>query len=154
MAHVWVAGPEDAGAVARLLAGFRDFWNADEPSEAAFREVVERLIPDPGTEFLLAAPAEGRPAAGFAQVRYRLSVWEGADDCWLEDLFVDGEARGMGLGEALVAVVAERARARGCRRIELDVNEANTGARRFYARAGFTEEPKPPGRTLFVSRRL
>ena len=49
---------------------------------------------------------------------------------------------------------AHAAKARGCRRIELDVNEQNTEALAFYERLGFTTEPKPPGRTLFVSRRL
>ena len=43
---------------------------------------------------------------------------------------------------------------RGCRRIELDVNEQNREAIAFYGRLGFTTEPKPPGRTLFVSRGL
>jgi len=40
-----------------------------------------------------------------------------------------------------------RATARGCGRIELDVNEQNEPARALYRAAGFTEEPKPPGRT-------
>jgi ribosomal protein S18 acetylase RimI-like enzyme len=38
--------------------------------------------------------------------------------------------------------------------MELDVNEQNTDAIRFYESLGFTTEPKPPGRTLFVSRLL
>jgi hypothetical protein len=37
---------------------------------------------------------------------------------------------------------------------ELDVNERNTAAIGFYTSAGLTTEPKPPGRTLFVARRL
>ena len=36
----------------------------------------------------------------------------------------------------------------------LDVNESNEHAIAFYESLGFTTEPKPPGRTLFVSRRL
>jgi len=91
---------------------------------------------------------------GFAQARYRLSVWTGADDCWLEDLFVSEAARGGGHGRALVEAVVKSARERGCRRVELDVNEQNTGAIRFYESLGFSTEPKPPGRTLFVSRLL
>jgi ribosomal protein S18 acetylase RimI-like enzyme len=38
--------------------------------------------------------------------------------------------------------------------MELDVNERNTTAIAFYRSVGFTTEPKPPGRTLFVARRL
>ena len=48
----------------------------------------------------------------------------------------------------------ERARARGCRRIELDVNETNTGAIAALQSLGFSLEPKPPGRTLFLGARV
>jgi ribosomal protein S18 acetylase RimI-like enzyme len=141
-------------AVASLIAAFRSWWGKDEPTLEQIRETTSILIDDPNTEFLLAAPGDGAPAAGVCQLRYRLSVWTGADDCWLEDLYVDESARGTGLGRALVEAAVERAAARGCRRMELDVNEQNTAAIAFYESLGFTTEPKPPGRTLFVSRKL
>jgi ribosomal protein S18 acetylase RimI-like enzyme len=153
-ARVWQATEDDIEAVSRLIAAFRDWWGKDEPPLDQIRHTATLLLADPNTEFLLAAPAEDHDPAGVCQLRYRLSVWTGADDCWLEDLYVEDAARGAGLGQALVAESLERARARGCRRIELDVNEQNTDALAFYERLGFTTEPKPPGRTLFVSRRL
>jgi ribosomal protein S18 acetylase RimI-like enzyme len=152
--RVWTAGPEDIESVSGLIAGFRDWWSYDEPSLDSIRATAATLLEDPNTEFLLAAADGGRPAAGVCQLRYRLSVWTGADDCWLEDLYVDDGARGTGLGRALVEAAFERARERGCRRIELDVNESNTDAIAFYKSLGFTNEPKPPGRTLFVARKL
>jgi ribosomal protein S18 acetylase RimI-like enzyme len=152
--RVWLAGEDDADAVSSLIAAFRDWWGKADPSLERIRETVGVLLSDPATEFLLAAPTDDDTAAGVCQLRYRLSVWTGADDCWLEDLYVHDAARGAGLGRALVEESLERARARGCRRIELDVNEQNTDALAFYERLGFTTEPKPPGRTLFVSRRL
>ena len=79
---------------------------------------------------------------------------EVAEDCWLEDLFVREEARRFGLGRALVDAAVERARERGCKRIELDVNEDNTAARALYEACGFLTEPKPPGKTLFIGRPL
>ena len=48
----------------------------------------------------------------------------------------------------------ERARERGCKRIELDVNEDNAAALALYEACGFLTEPKPPGRTLFIGRPL
>jgi ribosomal protein S18 acetylase RimI-like enzyme len=152
--RVWLAGEDDAEAVSSLMAAFRDWWGKDEPSLEQIRATAGVLLADPATEFLLAAPGDGDPPAGVCQLRYRLSVWTGSDDCWLEDLYVDGAARGTGLGRALVTAALERAIARGCRRVELDVNEQNTDALAFYERLGFTTEPKPPGRTLFVSRRV
>ena len=152
--RVWTASSRDVEAVASLIAAFRSWWGKDEPTLEQIRETTSVLIDDPNTEFLLAAPGDGAPAAGVCQLRYRLSVWTGADDCWLEDLYVDESARGTGLGRALVNVAIEHARERGCRRMELDVNEQNTAAIAFYESLGFTTEPKPPGRTLFVSRKL
>jgi GNAT superfamily N-acetyltransferase len=140
-------------AVSSLIAAFRDWWGKDQPTLEQIRETARVLLDDPATEFLLAATDEDE-AAAVCQLRYRLSVWSGADDCWLEDLFVEDRARRHGLGRALVATAIERARERGCRRIELDVNEQNTEAVGFYESLGFTTEPKPPGRTLFVSRKL
>jgi ribosomal protein S18 acetylase RimI-like enzyme len=139
--------------VTRLIAEFRDWWGKSEPSEQVIREVAAQLLDHEHTEFLLAFDDAGK-AVGVCQLRYRLSVWTGSEDVWLEDLFVTEQARGGGCGRELVEAAFESARARGCRRIELDVNEQNTAALRFYESLGFTTEPKPPGRTLFVSRRL
>jgi ribosomal protein S18 acetylase RimI-like enzyme len=152
--RVWRAERSDLEAVTTLIAGFRDWWGKAEPRDDAIRATVAKLLDDPHTEFLLGEPAEGTGAAGVCQLRYRLSVWTGTPDCWLEDLFVEESARGSGLGRALVEASFERAQERGCRRIELDVNEQNTDALRFYEGLGFAIEPKPPGRTLFISRKL
>jgi ribosomal protein S18 acetylase RimI-like enzyme len=152
--RVWLASARDVEAVSSLIAAFRDWWGADQPSLERIRATVGVLLSDPATEFLLAAPADQDGAAGICQLRYRLSVWTGADDCWLEDLYVHDGARRAGLGRALVSAAVGRAEARGCKRIELDVNESNAAALAFYESLGFTTEPKPPGRTLFVARRL
>lgn len=148
-----VAPPSDAEEVARLLAGFRRFYGSDEPSDAEMLAVVSQLIGTPDAEYLLV----GDPAAGVAQVRYRLSVWTGAEDCWVEDVFVEEEARGQGLGRKLIEGCVERARSRGCRRIQLDANEKNTGALALYRSVGF-ETGSPDrwegGRDLYFTRRL
>jgi ribosomal protein S18 acetylase RimI-like enzyme len=153
-AHVWLAGEDDAESVTALLAGFRDHMGRDQPTDDRLRATVEVLLRDPATEFLLASADGHERPMGICQLRYRLTVWTGADDCWLEDLFVEGEARRSGLGRALVTAAFERARQRGCRRMELDVDERNAGAIAFYDRLGLTIESKPPGRNLLVGRRL
>ena len=145
------ATPEDAANVARLMIGFRNWWQRDEPDDAAFEAGVRRLLADPSTEFLVG----GDPVAGVCQLRYRFAVWTGAEDCCLEDLFVDPEARRTGLGRALVEAALERARERGCARMELDVNEANPVAVALYESLGFESWSDPPGgRNLLMRRRL
>jgi ribosomal protein S18 acetylase RimI-like enzyme len=143
-----VAEPADLDTVATLLCAFRDWWGSATPSDETFRATAERLLRDPNTEFLLGG------SSGLVQLRYRLSAWTGVEDCWLEDVFVSDDARGTGLGRALVEAALERARARGCRRIELDVQETNEHAIRLYVKCGFSVEPKGSGRTLFLAAKL
>jgi GNAT superfamily N-acetyltransferase len=150
--HVWVAEPDEAETVARLLVGFRDHYGRDWPSDNSILASVERLIEQPDTEYLLGSVDLDAPPAGVCQLRFRHSVWMAAEDCWLEDLYVTEDARGAGLGSALIDLALQRARARGCRRVELDTSESNEGARRLYARHGFSESAKstPPAKDLFL----
>lgn len=134
-----VAAATDVSTVTRLVAGFRDFLGNDSPDEAAIEAVVSRLIDDRTTEFLLI----GDPEAGFAQSRFRLSVWTGTEDAWLEDLFVEPTARGNGYGRSLVEASIARARARGCGRIQLDCNRDNEAGIRLYESLGFTPIHNP-----------
>jgi ribosomal protein S18 acetylase RimI-like enzyme len=128
-----IAGPADVVPVTGLIAGFRDFLGDGSPSNAEIEAGLSILLRDRSTEFLLI----GEPEVGFAQTRFRLSVWTGNEDAWLEDLFVEESARGEGHGRRLVEAAVERARSRGCDRIQLDVNQANEGAFALYESCGF-----------------
>jgi GNAT superfamily N-acetyltransferase len=149
--RVWIAVPDEAEPVARLLADFRSWYGKEWPSDNAFHASVERLIEQRDTEYLLGAPHDDAPPVAVAQLRYRFSVWTAAEDCWLEDLFVAEDARGSGLGKAMVEAAIERATARGCRRIELDVDDDNTSARVLYEKLGFAEKN---GGNAFMQRRI
>jgi ribosomal protein S18 acetylase RimI-like enzyme len=155
MAEAWVAAPDEAPAVARLIAGFRDYYGRPEPTDATILAAVTRLIVRDDTDYLLAAAAPGSEPLGVLQLRFRDSVWTGAPDAWLEDLFVDGAARRQGLAEALIALAFDRAEARGARRIELDTWEDNDPAIALYRRWGFSERSKGnDGRDLFFGASL
>jgi GNAT superfamily N-acetyltransferase len=153
--RVWVAEPHEVEAVGALLIAFRDHNGYDRPTDNAMLAVLDRLIEDPQTEYLLGAVDEDAPPSGVIQLRFRLSVWTSADDCWLEDLYVRPEARRAGLGQALVELAIERATARGCRRIELDTNAGNEPALALYHRNGFSEHSKTKDALdLFLGRPL
>ncbi len=130
---VRLAGPDDAPVVARLLTEFRDHVGRDWPPEESIRAGVERLIVRDDTEYLLG----GDPPEGIVQLRYRYGVWWDAEDCHVEDVFVRAGARGTGVGRALLTAAIERARARGCRRMELDTGEDNAAAQALYGSLGF-----------------
>jgi GNAT superfamily N-acetyltransferase len=150
---VRLAGPGEEAEVASLIAGFRDFYEEAEPEDEQIARMVGELLGDQRTEFLLV----GEPAVGVAQLRFRPSVWTGAEDAWLEDLFVVEGARHGGAGRALVQACVDRARARGCKRIQLDANERNEAALALYESLGFnsaTAERFDGGRNLYLTRWL
>jgi GNAT superfamily N-acetyltransferase len=102
-------------------------WLA-QPSEA---ETVARLMAAFRDHIGLAAPSDAEVADG------------------VERLLGDGDTEF--LGRALLDATLERARARGCRRIELDVNERNDAALRLYSSFGFSATANPYGaRDLYM----
>jgi ribosomal protein S18 acetylase RimI-like enzyme len=138
------AGPDDIDVVARLLTEFNEHNGRDWPPEATIRAGVERLMARDDTEYLLA----GDPPAGVAGLRYRYGVWWDAEDCNVEDVFVRADARGSGLGRELVSAAIDRARERGCRRLELDTGADNAPAQALYRSLGFFESG------IFMRRRI
>jgi ribosomal protein S18 acetylase RimI-like enzyme len=153
MHEVWIASVHETAAVAGLLGEFRDWWGYGEPTDDEMRARVEHVMRGGESEFLLAGE-RARPA-GVCQLRYRFGVWLGGPDCWLEDLLVREPARGRGLGRALAEAAIARARERECRRIELDVNEANPAAMALYEGLGFSARvDRAGGRNLLMRLRL
>ena len=152
--RAWVASRDELDTVALLIGEFRDHWGKSQPATEEMREGVARIMAGGDGEYLLGAVGDGEPV-GVAQLRFRWSVWASAEDCWLEDLFVRDDARRTGLGRALVEACCDRARERGCKRIELDTNEDNAAALALYQACGFSVDPKGAGsRSLFLGRRL
>lgn len=88
----------------------------------------------------LVAEAEGR-LLGLAHSLFHRSTTRIEPTCYLQDLYVDDTARGAGVGRALIAAVADRARAAGAFRLYWQTHESNADARALYdkvaARTGF-----------------
>jgi ribosomal protein S18 acetylase RimI-like enzyme len=146
--------PGESGEVAALLVQFRGWMGRSSPSAESLHSSVALLMDKPDAEFLLGSVGGG-PPAGVCQLRFRQSVWRDAEDCWLEDLFVSREARGSGLGSALVEAALDHARGRGCRIVDLDVDEENGAAVALYEGLGFSASAKPGGgRSLLMRRTL
>ncbi len=86
---------------------------------------------------VLIGEIDGQPR-GFALFFHNFSTFEGRPGIYLEDLFVDPDARGSGLGKALLARLAQLALERGCARLEWSVLDWNTPAIDFYRSLGAT----------------
>ena len=78
----------------------------------------------------------GGEAAGFAFYFFDYSTWLGKPGLYLEDLFVDLEFRGKGIGRALLERLAAIAVERGCTRMKWEVLDWNEPAIEFYRAMG------------------
>ena len=94
--------------------------------ESTFRGLLRRADTD-----LVAAEDEERRLLGYAV------CWTVVDQSELGNVAVAGEARGAGVGRALVEAIVERVRARGSRECFLEVRESNAVARALYDDMGF-----------------
>ena len=63
-------------------------------------------------------------------------LMEDLDSLYIDDICVDEEARGMGVGKALYEHILDFAREAGCYNVTLNVYTCNPGAMKFYERLG------------------
>ena len=129
------ATPED---VPRILAFIRALA-AYERAPQAVTATEEGLMrdgfgPNPFYSCLI-ADYDGQPA-GFALYFFNYSTWMGRPGIYLEDIFVQPEYRGLGIGKALLKQVAAVAMEKGCPRLQWEVLDWNTPAIEFYRAMG------------------
>jgi len=97
------------------------------------RAQLTALLADPAITLLVASD-EGAIVATATVIVYTTPAWVKAR---IEDVVVDENARGRGIGEALVKRCIEVARARGARVVELQSARRREVANRLYPRMGF-----------------
>ncbi len=145
-----LAGAADAPAFARLLHAFNVEFAEPTPDAEVIAERAAPLIESGEVTVLFA----GDGADGFAQLRFRPSLYAGALDAYLEELYVVPERRGLGIGRALLDAAMEHARTRGAARIDLNTSEDDVAARALYESVGFTNrEGRPQGPTMLYYER-
>ena len=129
------ATPADAATLLALVRGLAEYERAPGDVVATEADYVRALTSTPPEMDAIIAERDGR-ALGFALFFPTWSTWRGRPGIHLEDLFVLPEARGRGIGRALLARVAAVAVARGCARLEWQVLDWNEPALGFYRALG------------------
>lgn len=101
------------------------------------REQLEEIVVSPATHLLLARDVDGAVLGSLTLCLFRIPTGLRA---WIEDVVVDGEARGMGVGEALNRFAIDVAAEHGARTVDLTSRPSREAANRLYRRLGF--EPR------------
>ena len=134
------AEPRDVADIVRLIGRLAEFEHLEHLMQATPEKLAPHLFgPRPAAEALVVDC--GPRVVGFALFFTNFSTFLAKPGLYLEDLFVEPELRGRGIGQALLTRLAELAAERGCGRFEWSVLDWNVNAIRFYERMGATVMP-------------
>jgi len=123
-----------------LLAVLNEYVRLPLIAEQPFDTDVLASLPgllagNPNAHVLLAMMDD--KVAGVAVCFLGFSTFAASPLLNVHDLAVRKPFQGTGIGGALLDAAAEKAKSLGCCRMTLEVDKANTGARRLYERKGF-----------------
>ena len=125
------AGPADTGLILGFIRSLADYERLLPEAVATEGDLMRDLFGDQPRVFSDIAEADGQPV-GFSLRFYNYSTFRGRHGIYLEDLFVEPEARGRGAGKALLRRLAKRCVAEGLGRLEWAVLDWNAPSIAFY----------------------
>ena len=125
---------EDAPLILRFIKELAEYEQLAS-QVVAEAELLEEWIFDKGKAEVLFVLDKGIEV-GFALFFHNFSTFLGRAGIYLEDLFVEPEYRGRGLGKALLSRLAQIAVERGCGRLEWVCLDWNRPSIDFYRSLG------------------
>jgi ribosomal protein S18 acetylase RimI-like enzyme len=128
---------EFAGELSAELGPLRGgaLWTRRDARPEPLREAFTALLDDPDAVVLVGC-IDGTPV-GFA-VMVLESLRDGGSLARITELHVLADARGIGVGEAVVAELLARASARGCVGVDAPALPGHRAAKNFFEGQGFT----------------
>lgn len=126
---------DDYADWARLWTGYLTYYETTLP-EAIYASTFARLLGnDPQDYNGFIAEVDGRPL-GLTHYLFHRHAWKVENVCYLQDLFVSPEARGTGMGRALIEAVYAAADRAGAPAVYWMTQDFNVTARTLYDRIG------------------
>ncbi|WP_297841475.1 GNAT family N-acetyltransferase [Pseudomonas sp.] len=115
---------------------------ADSVSDVTWQRIL-----DPGEPTNAALAWDGDKAIGMVHFIYHRSNWSIKNACYLQDLIVDAQQRGTGVGRQLIEFVYSTARENNCDKVHWLTHETNATAIQLYERIaerpGYIQFRKP-----------
>ena len=146
-----LATAADADGVAGLLHDFNLEFDTPTPDIGVLAGRLRGLLAGEETFAILA----GTPTVAVALVTLRPNVWYPGPVALLDELYVVPNLRGRGIGSRVIGRLLTEARQRSLSLVEINVDEGDVDARRFYERHGFAAtEPGSTERALYYFREV
>ena len=136
-----------AGAPFRIMVKAARCDRGPDFVEAEARAAAEELIRDPRLGRLWVA-VDGAAVAGYLAVTLGFSLEHRGLDAFVDELYLEPESRGRGLGIEALAIAEAYCRERGVRTLLLEVEPHREMAFELYRRSGFEDH----GRRLMTKR--
>lgn len=144
-----LATPDDAAEAAGLLHDFNREFDWPSPGADALAPRLRALLAGESTFAVLA----GEPSSAIAVVTLRPNVWYDGPVALLDELYVVPDLRSGGIGSRVLDLAVATALERGVELFEINVDEGDVDAQRFYRRHGFSEiEPETDERAFYFSQ--
>ena len=110
--HIRPLQTSDEAEWRSLWTGYLQYYQTEVP-EAVYASTFARLLGDDPRDFsALVAEVDGK-LLGLTHYLFHRHAWKIEEVCYLQDLYVAPEARGLGLARALIEAVYARADAEG-----------------------------------------
>jgi GNAT superfamily N-acetyltransferase len=135
MTDIRFATPDDVSTIMRFVRELAEFEREADKVVATEELLHEAMFGERPVAEAVIAEQDGQPL-GMALFFHNFSTWTGWRGLYLEDLYVTPEARGQGVGAALLRHLAGIAVDRGCTRFEWAVLDWNEKAIDFYKAMG------------------
>lgn len=129
------AVPDDVALIVAFIRRLAAYEKLEHEARASEDDIRRDLFGAAPKVFCEIAETGGQPV-GFALWFYTYSTFQGRHGIWLEDLFVDPDARGRGVGKALLKHLARRCVAEELGRFEWWVLDWNEPSIDFYKSQG------------------
>ncbi|MDB5499675.1 MAG: acetyltransferase, family [Phenylobacterium sp.] len=133
--QVRVASPADGALILSFIRDLAEYERLLHEVEATEADIRRDLFGENPRCFCDIAEADGQPV-GFALWFYNYSTFRGRAGIYLEDLFVNPGARGLGAGKALLRRLAQRCVEADLGRLEWAVLDWNSPSIEFYDSLG------------------
>jgi len=118
-----------------MIAAYQGFYEVDDIRTSRNRSFFRRFI-SPSDRGLLIGAWQGDCLVGYACLYWHFSSTRAVETVLMNDLYVDEQARGRGVGRALIAASAAVARERGAPHLEWSTRPDNLTAQRLYDSTG------------------
>jgi GNAT superfamily N-acetyltransferase len=123
---------EDFGEVFPLL---QQLWPNKVLDRDGLGNLFREALPE-NSRVLLSARLNAK-LVGFGSMTLKPHLWHGGLIAWVDELVVDADCRGRGIGKRLLDRMVTLAREKGCRAMELDSAFHRIEAHDFYEKLGF-----------------